>query len=417
MSDDDGDNELRDAFGAQLTAALNLRSRDDSPATSPVAARRRVRQRVLVGVLTVALLAGAVALVADRTRHTARPSNTTPTTDTTTPTSTTTPRPALAPVTADQLRDAPIGPLCGHPAGRLRDGKLPGIDEGAGFVELRGSPLAVDVAPVPPGAKTVDIGDLDGDGVAEGVAVVGCSAGGNDADTQAFVWAPGPRLIGQVPFEDGGANTGRWPSGVSSVAIVDGVIQLRGFGWQESDCHACPSLSIARSVTMRADGTFTTDLTDRLGHTITMDGVGPVHAGTPFADLAALTNSPIEVSDSTGDTYSPDSPCVYFTIWGTDRISGTGGNGVVGAIYVDKPAYRTERGVGPGSTVADVESAYPGEITRRDNMYRNFDDLYVGSTGNSGAAIRFVLDQETGAHVDEVISGRQPAVSLPEGCS
>ena len=149
-----------------------------------------------------------------------------------------------------------------------------------------------------------------------------------------------------------------------------------------------------------------------------MDGVGPVHAGIRFSDLASLTNSPVEVSDPIGDaTYSPDSPCVYFTIYGTDRTTGTGGHGVVDAIYVSKPAYRTERGVGPGSTVAEVEQAYPGETTRRDNMYRTFDDLYVGSNATSGAAIRFVLDQETGTHVDEVISGHQPAVSAPEGCS
>jgi hypothetical protein len=415
MVDDDGDNELRDAFGAQIAAALNLRSGDDAPPISPVAAHRRTRQRVLAGVLTVALLAGAVALIADRTRHTAgpvRPSNTTATT-------TTIPRPALAPVTAEQLRVAPIGPLCGHPAGRLQDGKLPGIAEGAGFVELSESTYAVQFAPPPPDAKTIDIGDIDGDGVADGVAVVGCSTGDNDVDTQAFVWGPGPRFIGRVPFEGGGANSGRWPSRVSSVAIIDGVIHLRGVGWQESDCHACPSLLITRSVTMRADETFVTDTTDRLGHTITMDGIGPVHAGTPFADLASLTNSPVEVSDPSGinGSYSGDAPCGYFTIWGTDRIGGTGGNGVVGAIYVDKPAYRTERGVGPGSTVGEVERAYPGEITRRDNMYRNSDDLYVGSTGSSGAAIRFVLDQETGTHVDEVISGNQPAVSAPEGCS
>ena len=419
MSDDDVDNDLRDAFGAQLTAALDLRSRDDAPAVRPVVVRRRAhlgtRRRVLAGALTIAIVAGAAAIIADRRPHTVR---TIPPADTTTQTTeTTAPRPVLTPVTADQLLTAPIGALCGHPAGRFEGGKLPGIPEGEGFVELLArAGASPPFAPAPPDAKTVAIGDLDGDGVAEAVAVVSCSAGGNDFETQAVAWAPGPRLIGAVPFDDGGANTGVWPSSVSSVAIADGMIQLRGLGWQEGDCHACPSLSIARSVTMATGGTFTTDHTNRLGHAITMDGVGPVHAGTSFADLASLTNAPLEVKDPAG-TYSPDSACVYFTILGTDRIAGTGANGGVEAIYLDKPAYRTERGVGPGSTVAELEAAYPGQLTRRPNQYRSSDDLYVGSVGNSGAAIRFILDQATGTHVDEVISGNQPAVGYSEGCS
>ena len=36
MSDDDRDNELRDAFGERLTGALHLRSRADAPAVAPV---------------------------------------------------------------------------------------------------------------------------------------------------------------------------------------------------------------------------------------------------------------------------------------------------------------------------------------------------------------------------------------------
>ena len=74
------------------------------------------------------------------------------------------------PVTAEQLRNAPIGSLCGHPAGRLQNGKLPGIPQAAGFVELRANPTGPSSHPNLPTCKTIDIGDLDGDGVDEAVA-------------------------------------------------------------------------------------------------------------------------------------------------------------------------------------------------------------------------------------------------------
>jgi hypothetical protein len=149
MSDDDRDNELRDAFGDRLTGALNLRSRTEAPAMAPIVTRRRAPQRVLVGALVVALLAGAVALIADRSRHTGRtirPADTTTTSETST--STTTPQPALVPVTAEQLMNsAPIGSLCGHPAGRLENGTLPANPQAAGFVGLPTNPSAVGYYP------------------------------------------------------------------------------------------------------------------------------------------------------------------------------------------------------------------------------------------------------------------------------
>ena len=72
MSDDD----LRDAFGAQITEALELRSRSDAPTETVLAARQADRQgfrrRLLVAALVVAIVAAAVPLLIARTRGTDR---------------------------------------------------------------------------------------------------------------------------------------------------------------------------------------------------------------------------------------------------------------------------------------------------------------------------------------------------------
>lgn len=68
MSEDD---DLRDGFGAQITAALERRSRGDIPTARIALPRRpahhrRARRRVLVGALAIALLATAVGILLGR---------------------------------------------------------------------------------------------------------------------------------------------------------------------------------------------------------------------------------------------------------------------------------------------------------------------------------------------------------------
>jgi hypothetical protein len=130
MSDDD---DLRDEFGARLTAALDLRSqRDDSTETVSAvrhrADRQRVRRRIVAGACAIAAVAAAVLLVVGLDRggdgvRTIVPSNTTQkpagttsspssSSSSTAPSSTTTlprPQPKIAVVTAESVGSLRFG--------------------------------------------------------------------------------------------------------------------------------------------------------------------------------------------------------------------------------------------------------------------------------------------------------------------
>jgi hypothetical protein len=122
MSDDD---DLRDEFGARLTAALTLRSRSDD-ATEPVAVvqraarRQQARRRAFVGACAIAAAAAAVLLVVglDRGGHGVRtitPSNTTQapvsTTSSSSSTSTSTTTPVPPPPKITVVTASSVGSL------------------------------------------------------------------------------------------------------------------------------------------------------------------------------------------------------------------------------------------------------------------------------------------------------------------
>lgn len=97
------------------------------------------------------------------------------------------------PVRAKDLLSAPIPAACTHPAGRLKNGSLPGLGPSEGFatIDITGRTT------VPPA-----IGDVTGDGVADAVAMLHCSAGGVDWPQILLLYTSGTKLLASVDLSN-----------------------------------------------------------------------------------------------------------------------------------------------------------------------------------------------------------------------
>jgi len=162
----------------------------------------------------------------------------------------TTPRSSGAPLTRDAILSAPVPSVCGHPAGRLTNGELLGIPQDEGSVGLGDATYG--------GHHNtyIAIGDLDGDGIPEGVAIVNCSTGGNGVLSEAYAWRSGPTLIGRVPFDAQKLSATGTMAGVSSVAIDNEVLEVGGFAYKANDSHGGPSIVITRRYRLTSSGIF-----------------------------------------------------------------------------------------------------------------------------------------------------------------
>ncbi|WP_052270290.1 lipase/acyltransferase domain-containing protein [Streptomyces sp. MUSC 125] len=100
------------------------------------------------------------------------------------------------PVTASSLLSAPVPAACGHPAGKLSSGKLPGVPKGRGVMGLAW------VTTGQPRADLLTFGDLDGDGTGDAAAALYCDAGGVPWPEIIAFYGPGSTLIGHISLSD-----------------------------------------------------------------------------------------------------------------------------------------------------------------------------------------------------------------------
>lgn len=193
------------------------------------------------------------------------------------------------------LASAPVPSLCGHPAGRLRNGELPGIAPGAGFVELDETALV----------------DLDGDGLLEATVVLSCSVG-NSVITSVHIYRSGPRLVGDVPVGKGLGSEAR----VTDIAAGPGRVEVSARFQDEDDARCCPSGYVVRS--FRLKGSQIQQVpgpgVDR-GAQVTGDGWGTVRIGDTYEQLARGTGFPVDIElidESNADLEAE--PCTYLRV-------------------------------------------------------------------------------------------------------
>ncbi len=175
-----------------------------------------------------------------------------------------------------ELRSAPVPSLCDHPAGRLRDGSLPGIPPGRGEVTLGKSAF----------------GDLDGDGVDEAAVVLSCS-GGNDVVTDVFVYAVGPRLVGRVPVEEGLHSEVHG----HAVRVTRGRLEVSGLFQDDDDPRCCPTGVVVRQYRLAGGRLLRVPAPGVDAPVRLTDGEGwsTVRVGADYQELARATGLPVSV--------------------------------------------------------------------------------------------------------------------------
>lgn len=290
------------------------------------------------------------------------------------------------------LRRAPVPSLCGHPAGRLVDGHLPGTPRGEGGVEL----------------SDTSFGDLDGDGVVEGAALVSCSQG-NSVETSVHLYRSGLRPLGQVEHDQGLDD----PFAATSVRITGRRLQVAGRSYDSDDARCCPSGLLVRRFRLRGS---TVSLAPPPGldddAVLTGDGLGSVRVGDLYLELGRATGLRISL-DSLEDGQPEDASCAYVGVGDSDAVSVMGGSGKVRAVVVSGRGVRSRSGIGVGDTEAEVLRAYGDRADRVPNEYVDVDDVVVAA--GPGRILRFEFDED---HVVTTVhAGEVEFASLVEGCA
>lgn len=189
---------------------------------------------VLVGGLTVAMMSTVVVVSVVHTASAASRSETTATPfdhDSE-------PAGPATPMTRVRLLSVVVPPLCGLPRARLVDGVHP-LDTGlygpwAAIVGYR--PGGDDERP-----ETV-IGDLNGDGVADGLIILACSPGGNGYAEKALAYRSDGHLLGLIPVPRH-VPPSQFAIGFDHhwTAIIGGTVRLRVYSHRPNDSSCCPS--------------------------------------------------------------------------------------------------------------------------------------------------------------------------------
>lgn len=175
-------------------------------------------------------------------------------TGTSSPVQSTTPTPAAPPLTAEQMRSAPVPSVCGQPAGNLSDGTLgtPGAGKGG-----------VSIATYGTDAKPAFLAWQGTDGAQYAALVVDCDKGGVAWPPHVIFYTTGPAVLGEV---DVAKVVGNGRQVVDALAPATNGVQLslaNTYGTHEDGC--CGTVDTIAQFTWngtKVSGTVTKKITE-----------------------------------------------------------------------------------------------------------------------------------------------------------
>jgi pimeloyl-ACP methyl ester carboxylesterase len=199
---------------------------------------------------------------------------------------------ARSPMTAEDLVNAPVPAACGHSAGTLRHGSLPGIPANEGVMQLAW-------LSDPKEASSLFVaGDLTGDSVPDAAAVLDCDAGGVPWPNLIAFYGRGPKLLGSVdlgevgaPGYGGGENTV-----FNRLRYASGGVVAEWSTQQEGDPAATASLDYTGTFRWTSRHAVTADLKPMIEKPTAADfltamGRGDVSAARKIAEAAAISTT------------------------------------------------------------------------------------------------------------------------------
>ena len=212
------------------------------------------------------------------------------------------------PLELEELETLPVPSMCGHPAGTLVGGRLPGIAPGAGEVVL----AAINN---PDRAKSLAVfGDLTADGVPDTVVVVNCSDAQGQGPDSVLVYDSQATLLGGIGLD---RVTNRRDNDVYRVKIANGKARVDWRTTRDGDSICCP--------TVDATAIFTYDTGKRAlqpGKLVSYTEVGPasklfnaVRAGRK--DKATLAIAPADIVDAMIATHRNEGAFLSLSCYGS----------------------------------------------------------------------------------------------------
>ncbi len=218
------------------------------------------------------------------------------------------------PLELEELETLPVPSMCGHPAGNLVGGRLPGIAPEAGEVALA---AVLD----PERAKDYAVfGDLTSDGVADTVVVMKCSDTSGQGPDSVLVYDSQAVLLGGIGLD---RVTNRRDNVVYRVKIAGGKARVDWRTSREGDSSCCP--------TVDATAIFRYDTNKRAlvpGKLVSYTEVAPasklfeaVRSGK--VDKATLALAPEEIIDAMISVHREQGAFLSFTCYGSSPTDST----------------------------------------------------------------------------------------------